>query len=42
MNQAGSLVPNRRPEPVENELGTFRRHDNRKLFSAGVDKVETA
>lgn len=42
LNQARSLSPNRRAEPVENEHGTFWRHNYRKLFSAGVDKVEIA
>jgi hypothetical protein len=41
-NQAGSPSPNKRSRPVEYENGTFRRHDYRKPFSAGVDKVETA
>jgi len=42
MNQVWNLSPNRRPEPVENEHGSFRKHNYRKPFSAGVDKVVTA
>ena len=40
-NQAESLSSTTRPVSVENEHETFRRYNYQKLFSAGVDKVET-
>jgi hypothetical protein len=40
-NQARSPSPRRRSVPVENEHLTFRRYNYQKLFSAGVDNVET-
>ena len=40
-NQAGNPSSTTRPGSVENEQDTFRRYNDQKPFSLGLDKMET-